>query len=233
MFRKVVRYMNESTELLNKYREPLKKLSAEGTFYYNVRKKFVGKVNGENFFTNPSLIINTLGYYPYNDTWRVFITDEERGLELTTSDFSDEESAIKYLIELCENQAFFHYRSESIANFEEKETIIFNHLQAEYGYSPLKAKKAVMYLLQVKVIAFEYSYFIEHGEYVPDKFASNFGGYTAKRIHGETRLTVLGAFNYMVYIKKNREEALSNLRKGLPIRKVFRNLEGNPRPFND
>lgn len=206
------------------YEEQLKNLREKGMFYYGVKKKFVGKVDDETFFNEPALIINTFGYYHRNDTWSVFITDEERGIENTIADFSNEENAVEYLIELCQNQTFFYCRDKVIKNFEEKEKIIIKHLQAEYGYSLLKAEKAMDYLLQVKVIAFEYSYFIEHGEYVPDKFASNFGGYTAKKIHKETRLTVLGAFNYMVYLKKNREEALLNLKKRLPRRSVIENF---------
>ena len=103
-------------------------------------------------------------------------------------------------------------------NFEEKESIIIEHLKNKYGYSDAKARKALDYLLQVKIIVFEFLYFIENGNYVPDKYASVFSGYTAKRISTETDLTILGAFNYMVFLKQNPDEALSNLKKGLPRR---------------
>ena len=101
-------------------------------------------------------------------------------------------------------------------NFEDKEPIIIEYIKSEYGYSDTKARKALNYLLQVKAIAFEFLHFIENGSFVPDRFASVFFDYTAKRISTETDLTVLGAFNYMVFLKQNPNEALSNLEKGLP-----------------
>ena len=80
------------------YEEQLKNLREKGMFYYGVKKKFVGKVDDETFFNEPALIINTFGYYHRNDTWSVFITDEERGIENTIADFSNEENAVEYLM---------------------------------------------------------------------------------------------------------------------------------------
>lgn len=103
-------------------------------------------------------------------------------------------------------------------NFKVKEPIIVEYIKSEYDYSDTKARKTLDYLLQVKAIAFEFLHFIENGSFVPDRYASAFSGYTVKRISMETNLTVLGAFNYMVFLKQNPREALSNLEKGLPRR---------------
>lgn len=75
--------------------------------------------------------------------------------------------------------------------------------------------------MQVKIIAFEYFYLIKHSKYVPDRFAMEFSGCTVKRLQQETSLTELGAFNYMIYLYNKPEEALANLKKGLPRRKLF------------
>lgn len=206
----------------NNYEERFQTFRNTGMFYYGVKKDFRGNVDKSTFFSTPGLIINTFGYYRNDDeTWVVFVTDDERGIEIKRKKLSTEEEAIEYLVELCDSQNFAHYSSTVIENFEEKEPIIIEHLKTKYSYSDAKAHKALDYLLQVKIIAFEYFYFIEKGEYVPDKYASVFSGYTAKRISTETDLTILGAFNYMVYLKQNPDEALSNLKKGLPKRKVF------------
>lgn len=191
-------------------------------FYYGVKKEFEGNVDKSKFFSNPGLIINTFGYYRNDDeTWIVFVTDDERGTEIKRKKLPTEETAIEYLIELCDSQNFAHYSNTVMENFEDKEPIIVEYIKSEYGYSDAKVQKALDYLLQVKIIAFEFLYFIENGSYVPDKYASVFSGYTAKRISTETDLTILGAFNYMVFLKRNPKEALSNLEKGLPRRKNY------------
>lgn len=184
-------------------------------FYYGVKKNFQGKVNKSSFFSNPGMIINTFGYYQNDDeTWIVFVTDDERGIETRRKKVSTEEDAIKYLLELFESQNFTYYSNAVMEHFEEKKLFIIEHLKAEYGYSEARANKTLNNLLQVKPIVFEYFYFIENGNYVPDKYASVFSGYTAKRLHVETDLTILGAFNYMIYLKRNPNEAISNLEKG-------------------
>ena len=134
---------------------------------------------------------------------------------------SSEEEAIEYLIDLTKRFNFSHYYHLVMDNFADGEKIIINHLKKKYNYSEDKAQKTLSYLLQVKIIAFEYFYLIKHGKYVPDRFAMKISGYTAKRLKQETSLSELGAFNYMVYLKRKPEEALANLKKGLPRRRLL------------
>lgn len=47
-------------------------------------------------------------------------------------------------------------------------------------------------------------------------------GYTAAQILQQTSLNPLGAYNYLIYLRENPTEAIMNLKKGLPIRRVFR-----------
>lgn len=201
------------------YEERFQTLRKAGMVFCGVKKDFKGKVDRTTFFGVPGLAINTFGYYRNGDgTWTVFVTDDERGIETKRRKLSTEKAAIEYLIELCDSQNFAHYSNTAMENFKDKEPIIVEYIKSEYGYSDTKAQKALDYLLQVKVIAFEFLHFIENGSFVPDKYASVFSGYTAKKISTEANLTVLGAFNYMVFLKQNPSEALSNLEKGLPRR---------------
>lgn len=41
-------------------------------------------------------------------------------------------------------------------------------------------------------------------------------GYTAQRLFNETRLEPLGAYNYLIYLRENPQEAKEMLSKGLP-----------------
>ena len=63
---------------------------------------------------------------------------------------------------------------------------------------------------------------MEYGEYTLTKqFTDNpisVEGYTAKRLTETTKLTVLGAYNYLIYLRRNPAEALKNLAAGLPTK---------------
>ena len=201
-------------------------LGKTGMFYFGVKKDFCGKVDKVEFFQSPGMIINRFGYYCQDSqTWIAFVTDNERGTTILRKKLPSEEKTLDYLFELSESHNFAHHSQRTIDSLEDKKNIILSYLQKNYGYSEEKAQNALEYLLQVKVITFEFLYFIENGDYVPDKFASNFSGYTAKRLGVETELTILGGFNYMVYLKRKPKEALENLKKGLPRRKVFSEAE--------
>lgn len=102
-----------------------------------------------------------------------------------------------------------------------KRALITTYLKEKYGYTDQRAAEAIQYLNQQQEIAVEFVYYIEHGDFIPEKYASIYSGYTAKRLKQEISLSELGAFNYMVYLKRKPEEALANLKKGLPRRKLF------------
>lgn len=97
-------------EVITNYEEQFQILRKTGMFYYDVKKDFQGKVDKSTFFSIPGLITNTFGYYRNNDeTWIVFVTDDERGVEIKRKKLPTEEAAIEYLIELCDSQNFAHY----------------------------------------------------------------------------------------------------------------------------
>lgn len=41
-------------------------------------------------------------------------------------------------------------------------------------------------------------------------------GYTAKKLCEQYPLSILGAYNYLIYLRENKNEALINLENGLP-----------------
>lgn len=41
-------------------------------------------------------------------------------------------------------------------------------------------------------------------------------GYNAKQLNKNTHLSVIGAYNYLIYLREDAKNALNNLRKGLP-----------------
>jgi len=67
----------------------------------------------------------------------------------------------------------------------------------------------------------EFINFILSGEkFDKDKYIT-VEGYSAERLTAETILSPLGAFNYLIYLREDPEEALADLKAQLPHRKVF------------
>ena len=43
-------------------------------------------------------------------------------------------------------------------------------------------------------------------------------GYTAQLLYDTTRLSILGAYNYLIYLREDPVNAIADLKKGLPVR---------------
>jgi len=95
--------------------------------------------------------------------------------------------------------------------------VIINYLISKNKMNMNEAGKVIAKLETHKDLLFEFFEVIETDEFV-DKNAIEVEGYTAKRIKETTYLTVLGAYNYLIYLRNNPKEALADLKKGLPRR---------------
>lgn len=200
----------------------IKRICHKGMIYYGVKKEYVGCVDKETFFANHGRIVNTFGYYQNaNGNWSFFVIDAERGVEEERRTVPSEEDAIAQVLALAEIHNYAYFKSKTTGHLEERRIQIFEYLKKEYAYTEEKAHAAVDYLFQNIDITLEFLFYIEFGDFVPNKYACVYSGYTAKRINAETYLTVLGAFNYMIYLKRKPNEALANLKRGLPRRRIL------------
>ena len=91
-------------------------------------------------------------------------------------------------------------------------------LKKEYSLSSKQTEDAFNYLKQDMRVLFEFKYFAANREFPPARVAHKVQGYSAEQIYKTTHLDVLGAFNYLIYLKRNPKEALENLQKGLSIK---------------
>lgn len=55
-------------------------------------------------------------------------------------------------------------------------------------------------------------------EAFPIQGAIEVQGYSAEELKNTTKLTTLGAYNYLIYLRESPKEALDNLCKGLPLK---------------
>lgn len=71
----------------------------------------------------------------------------------------------------------------------------------------------------------EFINYILAGETFDETSAIVVEGYTAKQLTNETFLTPLGAFNFLVYLKEEPQEALADLKAKLPHRKILNKID--------
>lgn len=199
-----------------------KELKECGMVYSGSVKSYVGNITPNKDSDKISHSTDTFGYYQHPDgIWVVFVTDSERGVEIESYTCDSDDEAFNKVFNLAKIYNFIDTCEKTIANFEEKEPVILSYLMKEYNYSEKKAEKALEYLKQNKYVVFEFLYYIENGVFVPEKFATEYYGYTVEKLSQLDNLTILGAFNYMIYLQKKPEEALANIKKGLPRRKYY------------
>lgn len=83
----------------------------------------------------------------------------------------------------------------------------------------LKIKAAIKSLLKLSKYTDIYSEFtdvIKYGKWVNKHTAISVEGFTAEQLNSNYPLSLLGAYNYLIYLRESPEEALEDLRKGLP-----------------
>ncbi len=61
-------------------------------------------------------------------------------------------------------------------------------------------------------------YFTISNEKFPVEGAISVCGYTAQKLKETTRLSILGSYNYLIYLREDEKNALTDLQKGLPIK---------------
>lgn len=104
-------------------------------------------------------------------------------------------------------------------------TTVLEYIQNQYSLSVEQAEGAWHYLKQDMHVLFELKYYVTNGCFVPEKHCYKVQGYSAEQLHKTTYLEVLGAFNYLIYLGNKPKEALANLQKGLPRRKIYSETE--------
>lgn len=94
-------------------------------------------------------------------------------------------------------------------------TMILNYLLTEEKMSDTIATRSMEKFGRHPDILSEFRIWIETRQY-PENAAICVEGYTAQMLTNTTYLRPVGAYNYLIYLRERPEEALENLRRGLP-----------------
>lgn len=97
---------------------------------------------------------------------------------------------------------------------EKREEVIKNYLKEKVGLNEYRIEQEYSGLHQYNDIEEEFTGYILHG-WSKDRLLT-IQGYNAKILSEEFPLSILGAYNYLIYLREKPEEALEKLKKGLP-----------------
>lgn len=92
---------------------------------------------------------------------------------------------------------------------------IHDYMKYECGMSEKRIESNMKQLDLHSDIKHEFYEFIMTEEF-PVNSAIEVNGYTARRLKSETYLSVLGSYNFLIYLREEPETALADLKKGLP-----------------
>lgn len=97
---------------------------------------------------------------------------------------------------------------------KDNKSIIKKYLKEECVLNEYRAEQEYQGLHKYKDIEQELINYILNN--LDEKNIIQVEGFTVKDLHEQYPLSILGAYNYLVYLRENPKEALINLKKGLP-----------------
>lgn len=155
--------------------------------------------------------------------WQTIISLYEKAIEKAESNryFSTQDAPRIYLEFNSDYTAdIFKLMEKTAAEIEQYfKNLLVSYITGNVGSNRLDAK--IKELTRHSDIYEELINYILAGEQFDETMSLVVEGYTAKQLTNETILTPLGAFNYLVYLREEPQEALADLKAKLPHRKVF------------
>ena len=152
-----------------------------------------------------------------NGKWN-FYKVEDRNL-VSVRYKGNKDTAIDYLYNSLLAQMWIRgYNSRDISNevIQTSQFYVCDFLQKKYNISKSDAEDTWNYLLYDFHVLNEVKYFALNNKFVPEDDCYRVEGYSAQDIYEKTYLTEIGAYNYLIYLDKHPEQALKDLKNGLP-----------------
>lgn len=98
----------------------------------------------------------------------------------------------------------------------QNESVIKEYLKSNMNLSKKRISQEYVGLKAHSDIECEFAFYIENGWDSKKTDWISIEGFTARELHEKYPLSVLGAYNYLIYLREEPEEALAFLQKGLP-----------------
>ena len=162
------------------------------------------------------------GIYEKDGKWFFYSADERNHIDETLLESEEKafEEIFEYVFYELDTRCYLNKNiNEEIVKI--KKDIICQFIRENYSMSEQQANDAWEYLKKDMHVLFEFKYYVAKGEFVPADDCYKVQGYSAEQLYTTTYLEVLGAFNYLVYLKTKPQEALDKLKKGFREEKFF------------
>ena len=110
---------------------------------------------------------------------------------------------------------------ERMGDIQDKveQMMIQDYLLTQGNYSQSRLDAIIAKLKTHSDVYSEFYFFVLSGAF--PKTGIIVEGYSAARLVEEQPLLPLGAYNYLIYLREKPQEALENIKKGLPRRRLF------------
>lgn len=105
---------------------------------------------------------------------------------------------------------------QSTFKFNNYDSNILNILKSRHNMSEKRAVLTIQKLIEHKDIYDEFATVITSGRYADPSSAVTIEGYTAESLVLNDSLSLIGAYNVLIYLRELPEEALKELKRGLP-----------------
>ena len=174
--------------------------------------------NNETFTVAYKTIHDFLDVYDHDDFGIWDLTVIYQNIEISISGRRTEtEIGLSYSDEKKINLLPLLYEVEtSTFGYNDYDKTIIDLLKNEYRMSEKRAVLTVQKLLSHKDIYDEFVMTATSGEYADRSSAIKAEGFTAEALNTEYPLSLLGAYNFLIYLRESPEAALEELKKGLP-----------------
>ena len=183
-----------------------------------VIEKWHKKYSHDSFTSIFHEIKEFLDIYDKDDFGRWILNIMYQNIEVIISGERDKtEIGVSYPKERTLNLLPLLSEAESSTyRFNDYDKQVISMLKIEFGMSEKRAVLAIQKLLTHKDIYDEFDSSIKSGKYAKESSAISVEGYTAEMLNVNYPLSLIGAYNYLIYLRESPKEALEDLKKGLP-----------------
>lgn len=159
-----------------------------------------------------------LGVYQRKNEWIIYEVGDRNNVDIMYEELSENKIFEEFYQEVFERLRSLRYVTINISKqvIQTSEEYVCNFLQKKYHISKFDAKDIWHDLKYDFHVLNEVKYFTLNNKFVPSNDCYKVEGYSAQDIYEKTYLTEIGAYNYLIYLKEDPEQALKDLKNGLP-----------------
>lgn len=159
------------------------------------------------------------GVYNQDGTWYVYrVGDRNRFSSHVCTNEDDAFDSIYHSLLVDIRRAGLVNKSITEDVIQTPKLVVCDFLQKRFSMSNRVAENTWNDLKTQFDILNEVKYFALNDYFVPDKDCCHIQGYSAQDIYNKTYLTEIGAFGFLIYMRRHPEQAKKYLKDGMPIR---------------